>query len=93
MICAFKRGRTFGTILVNLQTHQVIDVLADRKAETSASWIACYPEIELMSRDRGGDYASAAATGGPQAVQCSDRFHLVVRRILLKSSMKVIWTG
>src|SRR5256885_14144416 len=73
----FKRGRTFGTLLVNMQTHQVVDVLADRKAETSATWMASHPEIELVSRDRGGDYASAAATGAPQAVQCADRFHMM----------------
>ena len=35
------------------------------------------PEIELVSRDRGGDYASAAATGAPQARQCADRFHVL----------------
>jgi len=74
---SFKRGRTFGTILVNMQTHQVIDVLADRKAETSATWMASHREIKLVSRDRGGDYASAAAIGAPQAVQCADRFHML----------------
>ncbi len=30
-----------------------------------------------MSRDRAGDYASAAARGAPQARQCADRFHLL----------------
>lgn len=74
---SFKRGRTYGTILVNLQTRQVIDVLADRKTDTSATWMATHPEIELVSRDRGGDYASAAATGAPRAKQCADRFHLL----------------
>ncbi len=34
------------------------------------------PEIELVSRDRGGDYATAARQGAPQAVQTADRFHL-----------------
>jgi len=74
---AFRRGRKYGTILVDMQRHKVIDVLPDRKAETSAAWMAIHPEIELVSRDRGGDYASAAATGAPQAVQCADRFHLL----------------
>jgi len=36
-----------------------------------------HPEIEVVSRDRGGDYASAAALGAPQAVQCADRFHVL----------------
>jgi len=74
---SFRRGRKFGTLLVNLQTRQVIDVLADRKAETSATWMTSRPEIKLVSRDRGGDYASAATTGAPQAIQCADRFHIL----------------
>jgi len=72
---SFRRGRRFGTILVNLQTREIIYVLADRKAETSAAWMASHPEIKLVSHDRGGDYASAATAGAPQAVQCADRFH------------------
>src|SRR5438270_7696951 len=43
---SFKRGRSFGTILVNLQTRQIIDVLADRQAETAAAWMANHPEIK-----------------------------------------------
>lgn len=73
---SFKRGRTFGTILVDLQSHHPLDLLPDRKADTAAAWMAAHPEIELVSRDRGGDYASAAATGAPQARQCADRFHI-----------------
>ena len=74
---AFRRGRNYGTILVDMQRHKVIDVLPDRKAATSAVWMATHPEIELVSRDRGGDSASAATSAAPQAVQCADRFHLL----------------
>jgi len=74
---SFRRGRAFGTILVDLQSHQVIDVLPDRKTETAAAWMAAHPEIALVSRDRGGDYASAAMAGAPQARQCADRFHVL----------------
>lgn len=74
---SFRRGRTFGTIIVDLQTHKMLDVLPDRTSERAAAWMAVHPEIELVSRDRGGDYASAAATGAPQAVQCADRFHIL----------------
>ena len=58
-------------------SHKVIDVLPDRTAATSAAWMAAHPEIELVSRDRGGDYASAALAAAPQAVQCADRFHVL----------------
>ncbi len=40
---SFKRGRTFGTILIDLQRHQVLDVLPDRKAETAAIWMRIPP--------------------------------------------------
>ncbi|WP_220198372.1 ISL3 family transposase [Ktedonospora formicarum] len=73
---AFRRGRTYGTVLVDLTCHTVIDLLPDRKAETAKAWIQAHPEIELVSRDRGGDYAAAASQGAPQAVQTADRFHL-----------------
>jgi transposase len=35
------------------------------------------PEVMVVSRDRGGEYASAATLGAPQAIQCADRFHLL----------------
>ncbi len=74
---SFKRGRKFGTILVDLELHQVIDVLAERSSQTSADWMRDHPEIIYVSRDRGKDYAQGASEGAPQAVQVSDRFHLM----------------
>ena len=78
---ALRRGRKFGTILVDMQSHKVIDLLPDRKAETAAKCQGAHPEIELVSRDRGGDYEALARQGPPQATQVADRFHLYVRRI------------
>jgi transposase len=78
---SFRRGYLFGTILVNLESRRVVDLLPDREAETSAAWIRQQPDLMVVSRDRGGTYASAAAQGAPQAIQCADRFHLIVRRI------------
>jgi transposase len=74
---ALRRGRTYGTVLVDLRRHKVLDLLPDRKAETAKAWIQAHPEIKLVSRDRGGDYAAAARAGAPQARQTADRFHLV----------------
>lgn len=73
---ALHRGRTYGTVLVDLIRHKAIDLLPDRKAETAKAWMQAHPEIELVSRDRGGDYATAASQGAPQAIQTADRFHL-----------------
>ena len=74
---ALRRGRTYGTVLVNLKSHKVLDLLPDRQAKTAQVWMEAHPEIDLVSRDRGGDYAAAARKGAPQATQTADRFHLV----------------
>jgi transposase len=78
---SFRRGRTFGTILVDLSTHQIIDLLPERTVESAAAWMQSHPEIRYVSRDRGNDYAQAARDGAPQACAVADRFHLYVRRI------------
>jgi transposase len=73
---SFRRGCKFGTIIVDLRTHKPLDVLPDRTADTSAAWMATHPELELVSRDRGGDYAAAARKAAPHATQTAERFHL-----------------
>jgi transposase len=81
---AFRKGQTYGTLLVDLQRHQPIDMLADRSAETLARWLERHPGVEIISRDRALDYAEGAARGAPQAIQVADRFHILqnVREML-----------
>ncbi len=74
---SFRRGCRFGTILVNLESRRVVDLLPDREAATSAAWMYHQPELMAVSRDRGGAYATAAREGAPQAKQYADRFHLL----------------
>jgi len=74
---SFRRGYRFGTLLVNLESHRVVDLLPDREAETAAQWMYHHPDITVVSRDRGSEYAKAAMLGAPQATQCADRFHIV----------------
>src|SRR5579859_190137 len=74
---SFRRGQWFGTILVDLESHRPVDLLPDRQATTLAQWMRQHPEITVVSRDRGSEYASAATQGAPQAIQCADRFHVV----------------
>jgi len=74
---SFRRGRRFGTICVDLESRRVVDLLPDRQAATSAAWMYQQPDLTVVSRDRGGEYASAVLQGAPQALQCADRFHLL----------------
>jgi hypothetical protein len=74
---AWRKGTNFGTIIVDLERRQVVDLLADRSAATTADWFKGHPEVEVVSRDRAGLYADAARQGAPQARQVADRFHLL----------------
>lgn len=76
---AFRRGRTYGTVLVDLERGRVIDVLPDRSQMSFARWLQRHPEVRIVSRDRdrGGDYAAAATFAAPEAEQVADRFHLI----------------
>jgi transposase len=73
---AYKRGDTYGTILVDLERHRVIDLLPDRSSDSVKVWLQGHPEIDIICRDRASSYADAARQGAPQATQVADRFHL-----------------
>ncbi len=93
---AWRKGQEYGTILVDLELHRVVDLLADRAAESFSEWLQQHPEIVTISRDRSGLYAEGATLGAPQAQQVADRFHLVLNlsatmeRVLEERSRQLI---
>ena len=88
---SWRKGFTYGTIIVDLERRTVADVLETRSAKDTANWLERRPEIEIVSRDRCGLYAQGVRQGAPQARQVADRFHLLQNlREVIERQMTVV---
>jgi transposase len=85
---AWRRGHRYGTIIVDLQTHRVIDLLPDRTAASVKLWLEAHPHGEIAGRDRGNTYIDGATQGAPLARQVCDRRHLGLDRKTIRKYLK-----
>lgn len=74
---ASRRGKTYGTIVCDLERRRPVVLLPDRALNTSRAWLSEHPTISVVARDRGGGYGEAIARGLPNAEQVADRWHLM----------------
>jgi transposase len=74
---AWKRNHRYGTLICDLERRRTIALLPDREPATARAWFGAQPQIEVVTRDRGGGYALAAAQALPGALQVADRWHLM----------------
>ena len=74
---AFRRGHAYGTVLVDLERHKVVDLLPERSQESLVAWLQKHPEIRVATRDRSNIYREGLSKGAPEALQVADRWHLM----------------
>ena len=71
-----RRGRSYATLMINMETRKPIDVLDDRQATTLTDWLRDNPGVQVVCRDRAGADPRGAKDGAPDATQVADRWHL-----------------
>ena len=87
---AIRKRKSYGTVMVDLITHRIIDLLPSRDSKDVKQWLSTFPNIELVARDGAVIYSSAISKSHPNAVQVSDRFHLIkglaeaINRIIIR---------
>jgi transposase len=92
---AWRKGQSYGTILIDLERSRVIDLLPGRDGSALAAWLQQHPGVEVITRDRWASFAQAATAAAPQALQVADRWHLLknlreaVERLLGRLSTQV----
>ncbi|MFF2516366.1 transposase [Streptomyces sp. NPDC058086] len=74
---AFRRGRTNGTVLVDVEMSRPVDVLPDRETSTVAAWLHEHPGAEIVCRDRRMAFTEAISQAAPDALKVADRWHLL----------------
>ncbi len=74
---ALRKGRTYGTIICDLERGKAVDILTGRSKQDVLEWLKNRSGIVIAARDRAASYADALSTGAPGAIQAAGRFHLV----------------
>lgn len=74
---ALKKRHNYGTVMIDIETHKIIDMIKSRQEDDVTEWLKTYPNLEIISRDGGIMYKSSSDKAHPKAKQVSDRFHIL----------------
>ena len=75
---AYRKGVSYGTVLVDMETSRPIDILESREGKDLKVWLDKYKDVKIITRDRASSYSSAINDICPNAIQVADRFHLLM---------------
>ena len=75
---AYRKGVSYGTVLIDMETSKPIDLLESRDGKDLKKWLKKYGDAKIITRDRASSYSSAINEICPQAIQVADRFHLLM---------------
>ncbi|MFJ6722261.1 transposase [Streptomyces sp. NPDC091259] len=73
---AFRKGRTYGTVLVDVDVESArpVDVLPARETSRVATWLQDHPGTEIICRDRLMAFTQAIKQPAPEALEVADRW-------------------
>ena len=74
---AFRKGQRYGSVLVDIETRKVVDILNSREYDDVKMWLDGFPNLEIVSRDGSITYRKAISDSNRNIIQVSDRFHLL----------------
>ncbi len=74
---AWRKGVTYGSIVIDPHGRYPIDVLGDREMDSFKNWMEKHKQVSMVSRDRSTDYSAAITATGRPVVEVADKFHLI----------------
>ncbi len=74
---AYRKGVSYGSILIDLVSKNFIGLLDSRDKQPFADWLRHHPTVRMVSRDRATAYSAAVADVDCFIEEVADRFHLV----------------
>lgn len=73
---AFRKGQSYGTIIVDHDTGGIVALLDGREKASFKKWLDDNPGITIVTRDRSSSYSKAVMEHNADIRQVADRFHL-----------------
>ena len=81
MVCiddfAIRKGMKYATVMIDINSHKIIDMINSRDYEEITSWLKEFPNLKIISRDGSLTYKKAITDSHANAIQITDRFHLL----------------